>query len=211
MRLAVFGPTGKTGQHVVQQALGRGYAVYAVARRPESVPARHKNLTVIGGDVLSPDGWASQLAGVDAIISALGGGMQRAPTTIYSAGTSAVVSAMTRNGIDRIAVISAEPAGDWHEAGALKRLLAYPVLQFLFGATYDDMRRMERMLAQSAVDWTVLRPPYLTDRTPRGRYRLGVDGPLKRAMSISRADLATALLDAVPDSRLRRRAIPVAW
>lgn len=74
MRLAVFGPTGKTGQHVVQQALGRGYAVYAVARRPESVPARHKNLTVIGGDVLSPDGWwASQLAGVDAIISALGG------------------------------------------------------------------------------------------------------------------------------------------
>lgn len=130
MRLAVFGPTGKTGQHVVQQALGRGYAVYAVARRPESVPARHKNLTVIGGDVLSPDGWASQLAGVDAIISALGGGMQRAPTTIYSAGTSAVVSAMTRNGIDRIAVISAEPAGGWHEAGALKRLLAYQSCNF---------------------------------------------------------------------------------
>lgn len=211
MRLAVFGATGKTGRLVVEQALSRGDAVHAVARRPESVLVRHENLTVVGGDVLTPDAWANQLAGVDAVISALGVGMQRAPTTVYSAGTAGILTAMTRNGIDRLVVTSAEPAGDWHEAGALKRLLAYPVLQRLFGATYDDMRRMERILAQSSIAWTALRPPYLTDRAPKSRYRLGIDGHLKRALSISRADLATALLDAVTDDRPRRRAITVAW
>jgi putative NADH-flavin reductase len=73
------------------------------------------------------------------------------------------------------------------------------------------MRLMERILVDSHVEWTVLRPPYLTDRAAKGRYRLAVDGPIKRATSISRADLATALLDAIADDRLSRRAIAVAW
>jgi putative NADH-flavin reductase len=126
-------------------------------------------------------------------------------------GTANILTAMDQNGIRRLAVVSAAPAGDWHEEGAFKRLLLYPVLQRLFGASYDDMRLMERILVDSHVEWTVLRPPYLTDRAAKGRYRLAVDGPIKRATSISRADLATALLDAIADDRLSRRAIAVAW
>ena len=211
MKLAVFGPTGKTGHHVVEQALARGYVVRAVARRPESIGIEHENLAVIGGDVLAPEEWAHQLAGVDAVISAIGVGLQRTPTTVYSAGTAGILTAMARNAIRRLAVVSAAPAGDWRQASALKRLVLYPVLQRLFGASYDDMRRMERILVDSPVDWTILRPVYLTNGPPRGRYRLSVDGPIKRATSISRADLATALLEAVLDDRLRRRAIEVAW
>jgi putative NADH-flavin reductase len=197
MKVAVFGSTGKTGQRVVEQALARGHAVYAVARRPESVTLEHENLTVIGGDILAPEVWADRLTGVDAVISALGVGTQRTPTTIFSVGTANILTAMDQNGIRRLAVVSAAPAGDWREEGAFKRLLIYPVLQRLFGASYDDMRLMERI--------------YLTDRAPKGRYRLGVDGPIKRATSISRTDLATALLDAIADDRLSRRAIAVAW
>ena len=211
MKVAVFGSTGKTGQHVVEQALARRHAVYAVARRPESVTLEHENLTVIGGDILAPEAWADRLTGVDAVISALGVGTQRTPTTVFSVGTANILTAMDQNGIRRLAVVSAAPAGDWHEEGAFKRLLVYPALQRLFGASYDDMRLMERILVDSHVDWTVLRPPYLTDRAPKGRYRLAVDGPIKRATSISRTDLATALLDAIADDRLSRRAIAVAW
>jgi putative NADH-flavin reductase len=182
-----------------------------VARRPESVTLKHENLTVIGGDILAPEVWADRLTGVDAVISALGVGTERTPTTLFSVGTANILTAMDQNGIRRLVLVSATPAGDWHEEGAFKRLLVYPVLQRLFGASYDDMRLMERILVDSHVDWTVLRPPYLTDRAPKGRYRLAVDGPIKRATSISRTDLATALLDAIADDRLSRRAITVAW
>jgi putative NADH-flavin reductase len=211
MKVAVFGPTGKTGQQVVEQALARRHAVYAVARRPESVTLEHENLTVIGGDILVPEVWADRLRGVDAVISALGVGTQRTPTTVFSEGTANILTAMDRSGIRRLVVVSAAPAGDWHEEGGFRRLLLYPVLQRLFGASYDDMRLMERILVASHVDWTVLRPPYLTDRAPKGRYRLALDGPIKRAVSISRTDLATALLDAIEDGSLSRRAVAVAW
>jgi putative NADH-flavin reductase len=116
-------------------------------------------------------------------------------------GTANILTAMDQSGTRRLVVVSAAPAGDWHEEGAFKRLLVYPVLQRLFGASYDDMRLMERIIVDSRVDWTV----------PKGRYRLAVDGPIKRATSISRTDLATALLDAIEDDRLSRRAVTVAW
>jgi hypothetical protein len=67
-----------------------------VARRPESVALEHENLTVIGGDVLAPAVWAARLTGVDAVISALGLGTERMPTTVYSAGTANILTAMAR-------------------------------------------------------------------------------------------------------------------
>jgi putative NADH-flavin reductase len=129
---------------------------------------------------------------------------------VYSAGTANILAAMKRSGIRRLAVVSGAPAGDWQEDGGFKRLVLYPILQRFYGGSYDDMRRMERILAESDVDWTVLRPPYLTDGAQTGRYRLGMDGPIKRAISIGRTDLATALLDAIADKKLSRRAIAVA-
>ncbi|MGI8609288.1 MAG: NAD(P)-dependent oxidoreductase [Candidatus Dormibacteria bacterium] len=158
VRISVFGSTGKTGQHVVEQALARGHTVQALVRRPEAFTIEHENLDVTQGDVLAPARWADRLTGVDAV----------------------------------------------------KRLVLYPILQSIFGASYDDMRRMEQILSASQVGWTILRPPYLTDAAPKGRYRLGIDAPLKRAISIGRSDLAAALLDTISDERLSRRAVEVA-
>ena len=37
MRLTIFGATGKTGKHLVRQALEAGYEVTAVARDPSKL------------------------------------------------------------------------------------------------------------------------------------------------------------------------------
>jgi putative NADH-flavin reductase len=85
-----------------------------------------------------------------------------------------------------------------------------PVLERVFGATYDDMRRMERLLRGSDLDWVCLRPPRLVSRKAAGRYRLDVSRPLPKAGSISYADLATALLDSLARPDLYRRIAYVA-
>jgi len=51
---------------------------------------------------------------------------------------------------------------------------------------------------------------YLTNADPTGRYRLAVDAPLSRAWTISRADLAAAMLAAVPDSTMVGHAVSIA-
>ena len=72
------------------------------------------------------------------------------------------------------------------------------------------MVRMEHLLRGSDTDWTVLRPPRLTDATPHDRYRTAIDARLARAGKIPRADLALAVLNAVTDSSLVGQGVMVA-
>ncbi|MDF1514961.1 MAG: NAD(P)H-binding protein [Anaerolineae bacterium] len=51
MKLSIFGATGRTGQHLVRQALSKGYEVVALVRTPAKLDIQHEDLTVIVGDV----------------------------------------------------------------------------------------------------------------------------------------------------------------
>jgi putative NADH-flavin reductase len=113
-------------------------------------------------DVHDADALTRALVGADAVISALGVGTSRAPTDVYSTGVSNTLSAMESTGAAKLAVISAVPAGPWDEQPLLQRRIALPILQRFFGATYDDIRRMETILQETTdVDWISLRPPRL--------------------------------------------------
>lgn len=210
MKLAIFGASGGTGKHVVRQALSRDHDVIAVVRRPDALTLTDERLSVRQGDVLDADSIWQAIEGSEAVISALGVGAQRAPTTIYSEGISNIVAALPAAGVSRLVAISAAPAGPWSEAGAFERWIILPLLQRFFGASYDDMRRMEEILAHSGVDWTVFRPPRLTDHEAKGNYRTSTSGALPHASVITRGDLATAMLDAVTDNSLVRRAVAIA-
>lgn len=209
MRILVLGATGRTGAHVVRQALHRGLAVTAVARHPKAVPVVHPALTVLRGDVLDPPSLTPAMNGADAVVSALGT-RSRGQTRLYSDGISAVLAAMGAAGVRRLVAVTAQPVGDWSDEPAVRRRLVLPLLERAFGAAYADMRRMETILRASDVDWTVLRPPYLTDRPGTGSYRLAVDGRLPRANRITCADLASALLDVLNREDSVRRACAVA-
>jgi putative NADH-flavin reductase len=210
MKLAVFGASGGTGNHVVRQALSRDYDVIAVVRRPDAFALTDERLSVRQGDVLDPDSIVRAIEGSETVISALGAHTRRTPTTIYSEGISNIVAALPAAAASRLIAISAAPAGPWNEVGAFERLVVYPLLEFFFGTHYDDMRRMEEGLSHSGIDWTIFRPPMLTDREAKGNYRTSTTGVLPRAYSITRGDLATAILDSVTDASLVRRFVAIA-
>ena len=207
MRIVVVGANGRTGRQVVEQALARGHGVTAVARRRETLPEPRSGLRVATADVLDPDAVAAVLADADAVVVAVGVGASRAPTSVYSRGARNLLAGLTPGSAQKLVVVSATPVGPRGEQPLLQRRLVLPLLDRVFGASYDDMRRMEAELRASEADWVALRPPRLVDRAATGRYRLDAR-PLPHALSISYADLATALLDAV--DRLSRTAVYVA-
>lgn len=209
MRIAVIGATGHTGTDVIEQGLARGHHVTALARRPEAVVLRHAQLDTASADALDRQRITEALAGCDAVISALGVGTSRSPTVVYSQGISNVLGAMKGNGMDKLAVISAAPVGPRVDQPFLERRVAMPMLERFFGATYDDMRRMEAMLHASEIDWVALRPPRLVNKPATGNYRLATR-PLPKARSITYADLATALLDSLDRPDIYRQAAYVA-
>jgi putative NADH-flavin reductase len=209
MRLSVLGPTGGTGKQLVRQALAAGHEVAAVARRPEAMRLAPQ-LRVVAGDALHPASLRQAIAGADAVLSALGSRAGNRPTTVYSAGTAAALTAMRETGVRRFVGISAAPVAPDEQKNLLERRVVHPLLHRFFGGGYDDMRRMEELLAASDRDWTVFRPPRLTDKPATGSYRTAVDRRLPRAWTVPRADLAAAMLAAVHDGALVRHAVAIA-
>lgn len=210
MRIAVVGAAGRTGRHAVEQALSRGHDVTALVRSPGFVALRHERLRTAMADVLNPESLNGHLAGAAAVVSTLGVGSSRAPTTTYSEGIANVLAAMEGHAVARLAVISAAPVGPRAEQPFLERRIAMPILDRMFGATYADMRRMEQVLGDSHADWISLRPPRLVDKAAVGKYRIDADRPLPKARSLTYADLATALLDSLEREDLYRRTAFVA-
>lgn len=198
MRLLVLGASGQTGRRVVEAARDRGWAVRAVARQVTAAFEPSAGVELRDLDLLNvePHRIRELLAGCDAVVSTLGVGSGRGPTTLYSSAVAATLRAVPDV---RIAVVSAVPVGGAEGHALLERRLAIPLLRRIFAGTYEDMGSMERLLASSAARWTVLRPPRLRDADVSGKLVCSRK-PIAGGRSVTTGDLALALLDAVSES-----------
>jgi putative NADH-flavin reductase len=72
MKILVFGATGGSGRHIVEQALAQGHIVTAFVRDPARIQLVHENLRVVRGDISRYDSVEAAVAGQEAVLSALG-------------------------------------------------------------------------------------------------------------------------------------------
>ena len=206
MKLTIIAATGGVGRQLLAQALDEGHDVTAVARNPAKLlagrPAR-----IVTADLAAPDAQVleSAVAGADAVLSALGP-HNNSDAGIAAPGTAAIIAAMRAAGVLRIVAISASPVATTpspgrphpprHDPGDgfIMRQAGVRIAKALFGKVYDDLARMEDLLRESGLDWTVLRPPQLTGKPLTGRYRTAVGRNVRGGRSIPRADVAHYML-----------------
>lgn len=199
MRLTVFGATGGTGQQLVRQALAAGNEVVAVVRDPARLPVPDgPGLRVVQAGITDRAAIVPAVEHADAVVSALGP-RGRGPTTVCSDAAASILTAMAKTGVTRLAAVSAAGAFADPADGLLIRLVVKPLLQRVFREGYADVALMEDRIRASGTSWTIVRAPRLTSGPHRGRYRTAIDAQAGR--SISRADLADAILAAVADDR----------
>lgn len=209
MKLIVFGSTGRTGRKIVEQALNAGHYVTAVARNPAAFGMKHAHLEIVKGDVFQPATFHLAMKEQDAVLSAIGASSTK-PTTVYSEGISNIVSAMQKNAVQRIICISAS-------AVVTSPKLSFPVrvmtklLQRILGNMYSDLLKMEQVVKQTNLAWTVVRPPRLTKAGLQNKYRFAVNEWLPHCISISRADLAHFMLQHIHDSNTYQSIVEVAY
>jgi putative NADH-flavin reductase len=212
MRLTIFGASGQTGRQLLTQALHAGHTVTAVVRNPTRLPVPHQRLQVVVADVLDPAAIQPAVAGADAVISALGPHPPRNRSSIMSAATASILAAMQATGTSRLVVVSAAPvATDDHGTTLPYRLLFGPLLRTLLRGLYADMTVMEEAIRRSGVDWTILRPPWLSHGPRTGSYRQANDSNLRGGSRISRADLADAILASLDDPDTVKATIAIGY
>ncbi|MCI4044599.1 NAD(P)-binding oxidoreductase [Streptomyces sp. TRM75563] len=211
MRITVFGATGGVGREVVGQALSAGHKVTAVVRDPDRLPAsldRAALHAVVRLD--DPAAVRAAVAGRDAVLSGLGSRGRKA-NGVAERLTGRIVSAMEAEGVRRLLVVSAAPVGPEPADDPLVDRLMRRAIGAVLAELYADLARMEAALARSATDWTSVRPPRLTDGPCTGVYRKVVGGTPRSGRSISRADVAHAMLALIDDPAAVRQGVGVAY
>ena len=200
MKLAVFGANGPTGRLLARQLLDAGHTMVAVTRHPAEFPINDPRLTVAEADVFSQQAVADAIAGADAVLSTLGVPFTRKPVDTYSTGTANIVAAMYRNDIRRLIVVSSTAARQYRNrrSSSLLMRISEPIISRTFGkAVYDDVRRMETIVRESGLDWTIVRPSILFDGDHVSDYTAGMVPPV--GGFTARIDLAHYLANLVDD------------
>lgn len=192
MKIALIGATGRTGGHVLTEALQRGHQVTALARTPAKLADADGALQVVEGSSTDVAALERLLLRADAVISALGPTAKEAG--LHSQTATALVEVMARHGLRRYVGVSGagiDVPGD--RKGPRDKVIS-ALIQRLGGAVVQDKPREYAVFEASALEWTLVRPPRLTDKPATGRVEHDAHRP-GLATSISRADLAGFLLD----------------
>jgi putative NADH-flavin reductase len=182
VRVVVLGTTGRTGSIVADLALDQGIDVVALVRH-EPDPPLDARVAVTVVDLRDQDAIAPELAGADAVVSAIGP-VAGVTVTEVSESTQAVVDAMTRAGVRRIvAAANGKVFTDDEVTGEYANVAA-------------EHRRDAAILAASGLEWTIVAAPFLTDDPATGDVGTVVDGK-GPGRSLTRADFAAVLLEAL--------------
>jgi putative NADH-flavin reductase len=220
MKLTIFAATGGIGRQLLEQAVAAGHQVTAIVRNPSNLPS---DVRVVTADLADADPAVLEAAvdGADAVLSGLGP-RSRSEAGIASHGTRAIVQGMQATGVRRIVVVSAAPISTVPSPGRPKpprhdpgegffmRHLLSPLAKAMFREHYADLALMEDILRDSGLDWTVVRPPRLTDKPLTGRYRTAYGRNLRRGLLVSRADVAQLMLRVLDQPHAIKQAIGIA-
>lgn len=204
MRLLVLGATGGTGKLLVPMALAAGHEVTVLVRRPDAV-ASHPRLRVVAGSATDSAALQAVTATQDAVISTLGNGKSVAPTSLYEDSARELITAMTEHKVRRFVGVTSSGVVDDRKTPLWFRLYKKRLRH-----VYADMRAMEKVIRASDLDWTLVRPGYLTDRDQQVSYRVAPEAARAgQGWKISRHNLATFLLELAETPGFVRQAVAV--
>ena len=194
MKLVVLGATGGTGLEIVLQAIERGHEVTAYVRNPERLKMFGERIAVIRGDLLNSAELARAIEGHDAVLSAFGPRypVSKADADLLERFAIALTSAMRQAGVKRVAVESM--------AFLFKDAIippAYLLGRLFFPVIVADASAMEQTITSNGLDWTIVRPPRLTNQPRTGMYRVREGHLPSFGFTISRADVADYMIGAV--------------
>lgn len=207
--MVVFGASGRTGRHLVGQALERGHLVTAFVRDPSKLRMEHEGLKIVEGDVMDAARVEEAVIGGEAVLSVLGH-TGTSTKDVQTGGTRNIVAAMKKYGVRRIVSLTGAGVRDPKDRPKLFDKGITFLLKTLQRDVLEDAERHARVIEESGLDWVIVRAPMLTDGERRGEYRVGYVGK-GSGSKVSRADVAGFMLDQLESDEFLRQAPMVSY
>ena len=198
MRVLITGASKGIGLETTRQALEAGHHVRALARSATGMVLADPKLEKVRGDALKNEEVQAALIEVDVVIQTLGVGLGDLfrPVHLFSDATRVLIAAMKDRGVRRLICVTGFGAGDSRASiGWLQRL----PFQMVFGRAYDDKSLQERLIEESGLDWTIVRPGVLTGGRRTDHYKVLAEASQWRNGIISRSNVAAFLVRQIED------------
>ena len=206
--IIIFGATGGTGQQLVKQALERNFNVSAFVRNPNKLDIKNERLRVIGGNVLEYNDVVSAIKSQDVVFCCIG--MPSSDKSgLRAKGTTQIVKAMEESGIMRLVCQSSLGFGDSKKI--LPWSMKHIIVPLILKNAFADHDNQEKIIEESNLDWTIVRPGNLTNGIRTGEYKHGFDYTEKIKLKVSRADVADFMLNQVDNQKYIQKKVGVSY
>lgn len=192
MNISVIGASAGLGLETVKIALSRNHTVTTLARSPVEL-ADNASVVAIRGSATNKTDLAKAIKNADAVIVTLGTGKDMKATTLFSDFAKLLLQIHSEQKTD-IPIILVTGFG----AGASQNYVSWFVKMFLnyfLKDVYADKTKMEETIANSSMNWIIVRPGRLLDKELTEKYR--IENTLYKEINIggiNRADVADFLV-----------------
>jgi len=192
MNISIIGASAGIGLEAVKRGLNRNHSITTLSRSAIEIEA-HKLLNRILGDATNKTDLLNSMQSADALIITLGTGKNIKATTLFSDFAKLLVEIHREKKIV-IPIIFVTGFG----AGDSKNYVSWIVklfLKYFLKDVYADKTKMEEIITNSDLNWTVVRPGRLLDKELTEKYR--IENKLFKGINIggiNRADVADFLI-----------------
>jgi len=192
MNITIIGASAGIGLETVKRGLNKNHSITTLSRSEIGIEGK-ESLNMILGDATNKTDLINSIQNADAIIVTLGTGKNMKATTLFSDFAKLIVEINKENKIE-IPFIFVTGFG----AGESKNYVPWLVkmfLKYLLKDVYADKTKMEEIITNSTLYWTVVRPGRLLDNELTEKYR--VENKLFKGINIggiNRADVADFLI-----------------
>lgn len=203
--LTIFGINGRTGREIARIAIGEGWKVRGFARPKSQVQNNIDNLQIVRASYSDLDRIENTIADTEAVCCVIG---PRPPYTevFCAAATAVIIEAMNRTGCRRLICQTGAMIGS-----APNRSTPMQWMARAFAIRRPEVARdrveQERIVESSDLDWTIVKPPRLTNSPSRDQIEASPTLRVGLMSRICRVDLATFILNEVQTSRFERQRV----
>lgn len=207
MIISVFGASGRTGHAFVRVAAEAGH-LQRLHYRNKPSEMTPDTATVVVGALTDPTAVREVMRGSDAVVVLLGP-RPDARGLFTAAATKAIIAGMRTQEVSRLlcvtgAMIGARP----DNVGLTMKLMAFVQRKTDMVDMLKDRDEQERLVRNSKLQWTVIKPPKLTDGDA-GPYKAGASVSVGLGSHLSRAALAKFLLAEIESPQYATSAVYV--
>ncbi len=192
MNITIIGASAGIGLEAVKRGLNRNHSITTLSRSEIQIEEK-ESINKILGDATNKADLIKSIQNAEALIITLGTGKNMKATTLFSDFAKLIVEIHRENKIV-IPLIFVTGFG----AGESKNYVSWLVkmfLKYLLKDVYDDKAKMEEIITNSDLNWTVVRPGRLLDGGLTEKYR--IENTLFKGIKIggiNRADVADFLI-----------------